>query len=450
MDAIDQKASLDTLIAGDPDARLLSRKKALLAGGAAAAAVAGGFMLEKAAPADATITQPFVIPAGFTNTDVQNAINTAVSSGQAVFLPAGTYTFTGSVTVNSPVTILSAAKAVINISSGVDGFIFTGGYNANGQVVSLPQLVGGNRQIRLLAVAVMNLYVGFCSGATVGISVESGSINSVATLDNTITFQFIQGCTYGIRLMAGSAPVQGTVINGNFITGCVHAIDFNATSTSQYFNDTIIDVAAVEGGGGSNPVGATGISQSGTQFINAPTTFRHVAFFDGFDRTVANSFINFPGNGNSFEIAFADYSKDNLSRIHIAGVGNRFRTLYNSQPALNASAIAAAANSPGISNFNGGIALNTTAARITCAMVALSANGFQDYYVYFSMLDGYSNNVRASIRNDGGYPFIVSIEDESFVPGNDGHSGAGQVHIRVRTPIATAATTVELFIQVML
>jgi len=156
------------------------------------------------------------------------------------------------------------------------------------------------------------------------------------------------------------------------------------------------------------------------------------------------------GIDTSFEIAFADYSKDNLSRIHIAGVGNRFRTLYNSQPALNASAIAAAANSPGISNFNGGIALNTTAARITCAMVALSANGFQDYYVYFSMLDGYSNNVRASIRNDGGYPFIVSIEDESFVPGNDGHSGAGQVHIRVRTPIATAATTVELFIQVML
>ncbi len=395
-----------------------------------------------------------VVPSAYTSAAVQAAIDAAATSGRgAVYLPSGTYSFTEVVTVTSKVTIISAADATIEIADGVDGFLFRG-YNGDGQQVVLPTLSGGNRQVRLSGVAVMNLFVGLCTGGTVGISLETvpASVSPIDTLDNNVFFQFISNMDYGVQFVS-TAPLprfmQGNVVTGNFITDCLHAVDFNASSVDDNITINIVEIAAIDG---ASRAGATGISMSGvTSFGSGGHTFKIPSFFGGFDETVPYSYIQFPSFVNQFYIRVAAALLDYLPLVTLSANGalpylgsNKlvFSTTFG-YPTLNAEPIAAVPT-PTPGDFNGGQSISVNTLRLACEVGALAAGEAQDFYFYTALLDGYTNNIQVTAEDDGGVPFTISVQDESLFPGSDGKTGPGQVHIRLRTPVATEGATVVL------
>jgi len=400
------------------------------------------------------LTASLVTPSAYTSAAVQAAIDEASETGRGgVYLPSGTYNFTETVNVTTKVYILSSPDATIEIADGVDGFLFRG-YNGDGQQVILPTLSGGNRQVRLSGVAVMNLYVGMCTQGNVGISLETvdASLSEINTLDNNIFFQFMSEMEYGVRV-SSYAPLprfmQGNVVLGNFITDCQHAIDFYATSPDDNITINTIEVAAIDG---ARRPGATGISMSGVQsFGSGGHTFRVPTFFGGFDETVPYSYIQFPSFVNQFYIRVAAPLLDYLPLVTLSKGGalpylggNKlvFTTTFG-YPTLNLAPVEAA-TVPEPSSFNGGSSLSVNTLRLSCALGRLHPGESQDFYFYTALLDGYTNNLQATVTDSGGLPVAVAIEDESLYPGSDGLTGPGQVHIRLWALAETKGATVVL------
>lgn len=431
-------------------------RRALLGGLAAGGLAAGlGLPANPAAGATPPADTVFEIPPEYTSAGVQAAVNAAYKPGRgAVYLPSGAYDFTSTVEISQRIYILSSPDAVINIAAGVDGFLFRG-YNANGQQVVLPTLVGGNRQIRLSGVAVLNLYVGLCEAGKVGVQLEtvSSDVSPVSTLDNNVYFQFMGNLDYGVQLLA-SAPLpqymQGNVISGNFITGCLHAIDIHGTDAADNITINTFEVAAIDGG---NRPGSTGITLSGVQkFGSGGHTFRVPTFFGGFDEKTKYSYVDFPSFVNQFYLRVADSSLEYADLVNLTEGGalpylgsNKlvFTTTFGA-PTLNTPPISAVPDRPDRAAFNGGKTISYNNVRISCAVRALRPGEHQDFYVFTPLLDGYTSGVRATIDDDGGYAYTVSAQDESLFAGSDGLSGPHQVHIRLRSSGPTKATTVVL------
>lgn len=438
----------------NPLQRGMSRRT-LLAGIAGAGAGLGLVATPAAASTGAPgATGPFVIPEGYTSAAVQAAVRKAYQPGNgAVFLPSGRYKFTSQVEVNKPITIMSASDATIDIASGVDGFLFRG-YNGNGQRVILPNLSGGARQVRLSGVAVMNLYVGHCTDGDVGIQLETvpSSVSHFGTLDNNVFFQFITRMKYGVQLLS-NAPLprfmQGNVISGNFITDTLHAVDVRATSQHDNITINIFDIAAIDG---ARRTGSTGITLSGVKdFGSGGNTFKMLSFFGGFDEKIKNSYIDFPSFLNQFYVRPAgpkDYAGlVNLSEggapRHLGGNKLVFTQSFGG-PLLNRPPVAAVPDMPDRSKFNGGKTVALNSLRLSCAVKELSAGAHQDFYFFTPLLDGYTNNIQATLTDDGGNAYSVSIQDESIFPGSDGRKGPNQVHIKVRSAMHAPATTIVL------
>lgn len=441
----------------------LNSRRALLvglAGGAAAAgavaAVAASGPKHPAAAAGPDAGLPFVVPQEFTSAGVQDAVNQAIRTGTgAVYLPGGSYSFGSTVTVNKPISIIAASNAVIHLASGVDGFLFRG-YNGNGQQVILPTMNGGNRQVRLSGVSTMNLFVGACQEGEVGISIESvaKSVSMTSTLDNNIGFQFISKCTYGVQFTSDAGVMQGNVVTGNFITDCLHAVDFYRTTSSAVVSINVVDIAAIDGAKRS---GATGLSMSGVASgaNTGGSTFSFRSFFAGFDETVPYSYINFPSTAASSWntitawLGSMNTGTSSLDLINFPGAGNRFINQgIKAWPRLDEAPLAAVPDSPSLSAFSGGLPPPANDLRISCAVGALTANGYQDFYIYSPLVNGYTGNVHAWVVQDGGYPFSVTAEDQSVVAGTTSVVQRGLVHLRLRSPIPTQPTTVILHVQV--
>lgn len=449
-------------IQGRP-AGAFSSRRALLAGLVGGAAVAGatavvisqtGGQRSSTDPA----AMPFVAPQEFTSAGVQAAVDQASQQGRGtVYLPGGAYTFAKTVTVNKPISIISASDAVINLAFGTDGFLFRG-YNGNGQRVILPTINGGNRQVRLSGVATVNLYVGACQGGQVGVSIESVAHDQSAidTLDNNIFFQFIGDCTYGVQFSGHSGVMQGNVVTGNFITKCLHAVDFYRSTDTCVVSINIVDVAAIDGGGRT---GATGLSMSGVNNgkNTGGSTFSFLSFFGGFDDTVLYSYINFPSTAPSAwntltaRLGSMTSNPSGLDLINFPGPGNRLiNNGIHSWPSLqdHPNAIATVPDTPSLAAYNNGLPPAANNLRVSCAVGALAVNGYQDFYLYSPLINGYSGNVHASLAADGGYPFTISAEDQSVFPGTTPTVQRGLIHLRLRSAIATQATTVIAHVQV--
>jgi hypothetical protein len=428
-------------------------------GGLAAAGLTAGFLATDTRRASAAAPDPagpFVVPAGYTSADVQAAVTEAYEEGKGtVYLPSGTYEFTSTVEITKPVSILSSGAAVIRLE-GVDGFLFRG-FNAAGTRVELPNIVGGHVQVRLLGTSFMNLYVGQCIGGDVGIQLEIAP-GSGQTLDNNIFFQAISTMKYGVRMVA-NAPLplymQGNVISGNFIVFCQNAVDIHGADTSDNVTINIFDIAAIDGG---FLKGSTGITLSGEKkFAGGGNTFKVPSFFGGFDEATKNSYIDFPNFLNYFYLRVADATLDyaNLVNLTEGGAspflgGNKlvFPTTFGT-PLLGEPAIKTVPDVPDRSLFNGGKTISYNTLRLSCAVKALAPNGHQDFYFFTPLLDGYTNNIQATVSDDGGNSYTVSIEDESVFDGTDGRHGADQVHIRLRNAGAHAdATTVVINVDI--
>ncbi len=449
-------------IQGRPAGALNSRRALLaaLVGGAAVAGAAAVVIARTGGPRSSSDpgATPFVIPQAFTSAGVQAAVDQASQQGRGtVYLPGGSYTFADTVTVDKPISIISASDAVINLAFGTDGFLFRG-YNGNGQQVFLPTINGGNHQVRLSGVATVNLYVGACQGGQVGVSIESvpKSKSSVATLDNNVFFQFIGNCTYGVQFAGYAGVMQGNVVTGNFITKCLHAVDFYRSTDTCVVSINIVDIAAIDGGGRT---GATGLSMSGVDNgkNTGGSTFSFLSFFGGFDETVPYSYINFPSTApsawNTLTVRLGSMTSNpsGLDLINFPGPGNRLISNgINSWPSLqdHPNAIATVPATPSLAAYNNGLPPAANNLRVSCAVGALAANGYQDFYLYSPLINGYSGNVHASLADDGGYPFTVTAEDQSVFPGTTSTVQRGLIHLRLRSPIATQATTVIAHVQV--
>ncbi len=444
--------------------RWLNSRRALLIGLAGGAAAAGSIAVVAESrpkhasgdPSSPDPSLPFVVPQEFTSAGVQDAVQQAIQTGSgAVYLPGGSYTFSGTVTVNKPISIVAASNAVIHLASGVDGFLFRG-YNGNGQQVILPTMSGGNRQVRLSGVSTVNLFVGACQAGEVGISIESvaKSVSTTSTLDNNVGFQFISNCTYGIQFTSDAGVMQGNIVTGNFITDCLHAVDFYRTTSSAVVSINVVDIAAIDGAKRS---GATGLSMSGVASgaNTGGSTFSFRSFFAGFDETVPYSYINFPSTAASSWntitawLGSMNTGTSSLDLINFPGAGNRFINQgIKAWPRLDAAPLAAVPDSPSLSAYSGGLPPPANNLRVSCAVGALTANAYQDFYIYSPLVNGYTGNVHAWVVQDGGYPFSVTAEDQSAVAGTTSAVQRGLVHLRLRSPIPTQPTTVILDVQV--
>ena len=280
--------------------------------------------------------------------------------------------------------------------------------------------------------------IGNCSW---GISLETDAVNNFIG-DNTVEFDSIATCGSGstgggIQLLAfnASSVMQGHLFRGAFVNGCINSIQFNTSAVSiPAWNTNVFDITAIDG---DNIANTTGITAPTHGFVG--NVFRIPGFFGGF----AGAYISMPdGGNNTFQLGFdaiASYAK-----IVCNGNGQFIQnTNGNSQGNRSTPIAAAQTASNNRAAFNGGTPVFATSFTVSFATSNLGAGATQDFYVYSPFTDGYSDKFWLQMHNAGANTgwVPVCVEDASVIAGIDGNTVANQIHIRMTTITAQAATT---------
>jgi hypothetical protein len=387
------------------------------------------------------------------STNDQAAIQSAISYAQSIsngylYFPAGNYYITSALVFTSAVGIDCASGALITASDNSFNVLTLAPANYANKVLNIPSIVNGFNGLYLYGTSLAQIFIGNIANSQNGLTFAVDNTNKVCA-DNVVTFTAINSCvSSGVIFLYNATTTSGTLmqgnqVKGNFISNCLYSIQFydinNGSLANLPWDDTEIDVFALEGNNLTNSVGIFG----NPSLPPARCTFKHRGFFGGFD----TAYIKGTVNNALFELGFDDAPA--YAKMQISGGGNRLINTAAGQNSLN-TYIALTTTYNTLTSFNSGNPVNAN--RMLCQFTlssSLTTGQSIAFYFYHPLMTNYRPKVTCEPFWDiGASPMIVTLCSESSTTGVQANPYPFQGTLQLYALGAVAAGTYKLAITV--
>jgi hypothetical protein len=330
----------------------------------------------------------------------------------------------------------SASAVMSKTTSGTGkGMRFQGTFDAN-RIWTLPNFSGFSVfAVKVDKVSTARFYIGLISGDGNGDGIAVGCNDAgSSTLDNIFHVNYIAGCKSGIRIYcklnsdSGSlATIEGNEFNVNFVNQCLNGVVFDSLddytlpittyTKGSAWDCNIFNITALDAGPGYK----RGYWYRATGLQYSEQVFRVPVWFGGFDSngiwidadTVTKSTFEIGVRTGEQMNNYGQFKlKGSGNTVVINGSGNAFGDQLTPDTFT-------ALTSSGRSSFNGGTPVPRNRMKVNFVLPADRSFGdTQTFYLYSPLVDGYSNRLRISFIDSGGF-IVNNLYDNSNSVANE-------------------------------